>query len=384
MRISSFERSFSCPQSRRPAPTDPVIETDDKVARVGSAIHDGIACYLMNSAFPDVRDCCKRWEVMDEMEDVRMMVTIGINLWDQHLSKHFPSVVCEQEVRSEVLGQVVGEPVIGHIDALGFPKDGAASIADFKSGWGDLDHWQNMRGYALAVMEEYGVSHVYATVAHLRHNTVDTQWFNREELEQWARGDFARRVVGQAGSFFPGAACRFCQRGHSCDARRAMIGSSVVALTTGGSPVEVDVFAMLSDPARRAEAGPFVAAYLDKVTEVEAAIERAKEELKRNVHQFGPIPVDETRALALVEVQRGSLDYDSAVPVLRELGLEDNEIVPSLRLTMGDTMDAIAKKAGRGEGKRAREDATAALLKAGALTYSVSHQLKRVRRADIG
>lgn len=357
MRISSFERASICPASTITVEGEPVSDSGDPSARLGTAAHAALAAYVVHGIRVNLMSLAEEMRV-DDLDDLRRLVAYGVTAWDQTFRQFFPQPACELVVRSEYLSRALGEDVVGHIDvAYANETDGYGVVLDWKSGWGELDYWQNMRAYALALAETYKLHRVSATVVHLRFGTAQTKVFETAELTRWVDSEVVPRLRGQQDHYSAGAQCMYCPRSTSCPERRQIVASTIGALVSHDQQPLRGLFPELYDPDRRAQSAELVRSVVDRLTLVESLCRAAREELRRNAQQHGPLPLPDGKLYGMVPKNVRELDALAAMPILLEHATPQ-EINEHVKVSIGAVEDLVARRMAKRYGttiKAARE-----------------------------
>lgn len=381
-RISSFTRGLKCPQSIRTDTGEIRVEDGgDDYARFGSACHEALAQLIID---PDKRidfdAIARNWNLPpSETKELVTATYFGLRVWTNDLAGYFPNPKTEIRVTSPTLSKISGEPVVGHIDLGSIVTSEEGAILDWKMGYNDIDYWPNMRGYALAFMEQHGLKWCSATIAYLRQGYYSTQRWSLAELTAWAERDFAPVFTSERDIYRPGPVCRYCPRQLACPGRKEIVQTTLVALTTNGDIGPLGNFAaQLNDPEQRKHLGDTVKGILDRMTIVTQVIEAARAELKRNVEAMGPIPLPAGKQLAILTVNRRHVNARKAWPILEQV-LSPDEIWNLMELSAADALELVGTKAPRGQKGKLKESTELALKEAGALTLQPTTQLRQGR-----
>lgn len=341
---------------------DLVISDTSAPADMGSAVHEALSCVVEDVAFsPEL--LCARYSA--DAKEFGMMVSFGRKAWEE-LQSSFPLPETEVEVMFSDVKR--GIALTGHIDVLSIIGNSARGI-DWKSGRKEeTDYYSQLAGYASCLIMGHYVAEVTFTVVWLRSQTVETYTFRRQEVVE-----FMDRVQNHlnVGAYTHGEHCGYCRRSHECEALIRM-GRRDMAMFMAGdeASLAIDLSALapaqVVDLRRRAKMLEKFAASLDSM-------------IRWRVSSSGPLPSGDGYALSLVEENgKREIDTEKAWPILQDR-LTDVELAKCVTVSAADVDDCVAKKAGRGNGKKAREALATELKLAGALEQKKVLKLKEVR-----
>lgn len=364
-RCSSLDRAMACPASRVPA--EVVIETDDAAARLGSAFHQAIAGIVKKTGCGPLRLIAEKWRV--EEDELEMLVAFGRQCWKQ-LSPHFQTPVVEEQLHGDIEDVfITGKPDI--FDLIG----NEIRLLDWKSGHGEYDHDEQVRGYAWLLLAIYpDATHVRVMIVRVRDRSADAIVYTREEIESWGRRMAAR--IRQTEIYNPGDACTFCPRAATCPAKTAMIQQSARALDS-----------MPSTTALSKLTGDQLFALLERAKDVEEFAQTAKAIVKAEVaSRGGSVEVSDGKELRITRGEKRTIDTPKGWPILlQELGLD--RLLGCVKVSKTAVMDAVRDKAISGKGRAADEvdeklDSAGAYIVKPTTKLEVRRKLKAIGGGD--
>ncbi|MGH7879732.1 MAG: PD-(D/E)XK nuclease family protein, partial [Candidatus Binataceae bacterium] len=258
-----------------------------------------------------------------------------------------------------------GYRLTGHVDLVSIVDDHARLI-DWKTGRNEsADYYAQLAGYAMCLLGR-GCKEATASVVWLRSQTIETFRFERVDALE-----FDRKIQAHLGNarYSYGEHCAHCPRSHACEA--------LVAI----SRRDVAVFSTMEDVDGAVQTAPaaLVVAMRRRAKVIEAFAKSFDESVRRRIDASGPLDSGDGYALSLVE-ENGKREVDTlkAWPIL-QASLGDEEIAECVTVSARAADEAVAKKAGRGNGAAAKRKLAADLEAAGAVSQSTIQKLKEVR-----
>jgi hypothetical protein len=349
---------FACAPSQ--APVDMLVETANAAATLGTAVHDG--CTSIVAGLPvDVQLLALRHGV-DERE-LAILLHFARQAWTE-LAPSFPDARTEVGVEYEHDAFTL----TGHIDVLSV-LDGHARFIDWKTGRKEeADYYAQLAGYALCLILGLGLKSATASVVWLRSQTIETYTFTAADVHAFAARLREASDHANDGRYRYGQHCSFCQRSHSCPALAAIARRDVAIFAAGDvteSIATMDSAAVVS--VRR------------RLKVLQTFAESCDQAIRRRVAEGGPLDSGDGYQLALVE-ENGKREIDTAKawPILQD-HLDDQELAGCVTVSAKAVDDAVSSKAGRGNGKSAREALRLELEAAGAVTQAKVEKLKEIR-----
>lgn len=346
LRCSSLDRAADCPASTINPSVK--IEVANEAGSLGSGAHEHNA-EMVNDRRVDVDELAEKWFNGGDKDDfirfrdqLSKLCGLSRGAW-KRLRDHFPNP--EAEVEMEYLDEEFNILLTGHADLLSMVGTVAARILDWKSGWADREHSNQVRGYAFLLCKRNpAIETVTVHVLNLRRGELDTQEYTREELEAWWRG-LAAAVVTMRDTHRPSPeACGFCQRRHECAARAKLLGQAIVLLDE-----------MREHQSPLAVAPEQLATILEQARMIESFCETVRGLVKESVVSAGGvISLEDGRELAIEVGEKRQIDFAAAEGVIQaKLGDRWREAV---KIVNKDVEKLVGETAPyRGKGKAIKE-----------------------------
>jgi len=333
--------------------------TDDGVLidQHNDAADDGTDAHRLMASWPD-GDAPKY--LVDELsEDARIGYFTAAKMWRESISSWMPNSDAEVEL---AFGDLTG-----HIDRLSIiHSKRTAVVLDWKFGRKDTSHKHQGFGYAWLVLVALGTDTVTVHFAWVRTQELESYTVSRDRAAQWDR-ECIDRIERWDGKFSTGDHCAHCPRLSTCPAQRQLVKRDVEVLTTVGIP---DVTAM--EPAQLID-------FHRRIAVLEAVLKSAKASTRLEVERRGDVLSGDGHVLHLVEENgKRTVETLKAWPVLTE-ALDADELGPCLSVSISDVEQAVAAKAGRGNGAEAKRRLARDLERAGAITQGKVQKLKLER-----
>lgn len=343
LRCSANDRVSECP----PSAIAPAVRIDSNSmpARMGSALHEFMSDYI-RMGDPCVEALAEKYDV----DPADLMIGCGAarSAWKK-FAEHFPNPKTEHQFATVTYYDRRGDEIVtldGHCDLISTDGEPTAPIVigDWKSGWSDSEHEQQMKGYAYLTLEENpDKSEVVAVIFKLKFGESQGYKWTREELRAWWES-LASRVLDEQDKYRPSVrACGYCPRAHECPARTALVLSasrSLVAL----EPVESLPMLTPDELADLHGRAKIVA------TAAEMALDAIKATL---IAAGGEIEATDGRRLFINEQVRTSIDYAAAEGVLQKaLG---SELPTALTVNKKRAVEIVRAGAANREKKKAEE-----------------------------
>lgn len=367
-RCSSLPLLWQCAESNNVPDDVPELNQSGDPAECGNAVHRFLAAKVRGIDLDP--GSLAREHGVDE-DEVRMLCSMGLKALGE-LRKYLDTAGAVMQTEVPVAADLPGGVrVVGTADLLG--KAGkTAFVADYKSGRLDSDYTHQLLGYGYAALETLGdVEEVIVITIWLREGVWDVERLTPAQLRSWAE-EFSRRCRNGRGTFNPGEHCLYCRRGTSCPGRRELVHAAIKDLTVKG----VNVIEWT--PETRKALGPAIGEMYGRAKLIEKAAADFKETIRADIQQHGPLSIGGGRRLALTPVNRRSLDVAKARPVLAGW-LSPAEIDAATKLSAAAAEDAAIAKAAHGQGAATKRALSAALEQAGAVTVTVTHQLRETK-----
>lgn len=258
----------------------------------------------------------------------------------------------------------------GHVDAISTQGD-RAHILDHKTGRKDSDYSQQALGYcALALITNDRLVSASCTVLWIRDQEVEFYSMDRKRLYEWMY-QLEKEVVQWDQTWRPGAHCSHCPRSHECSAANALARRDMAVILDKDLPGHLEDAETIRAMRERDPDG--LVDLLERARRVKKIAERVEAAAKDEVLRAGDVLGKEKR-LTLQDRETRSLDAWAAFPVL-QAELDDAEMAQVIDISINQAEEIVSKKAGKGNGARAKRELNAKLAEAGAIKTSTSRSL---------
>jgi hypothetical protein len=352
IRASLVPLLLACPQSHGEGLR---IDGDNQMARLGTAIHDGLARLVATGEMATVQQLAALHGVEDS-DELGMLLWRGRKAWEE-LTAAFPNPQVEQAMTLDIGG---GHTLSGHVDLICYIADsGELRVLDWKTGRKQRDFIQQLMSYGLLALQS-GVTTITCTVVWLREGTMETVRLTVGQIKTFlADLKLAIKLVG-SGTYRVGDHCEHCPRCHACPARTALVRSSIRDI----AGIDAGNILSLGDKLPTVYAG---------VKCAEKACKDFRDALKEAVVAQGQIAAG-GKVYEMNRVEKRVVDPIKAWPVMAE-HLSEEEFAPAIKISLTSLLDAVAEKApARGKGK-AKQAFSAELEAAGAITLKTEQRL---------
>jgi hypothetical protein len=360
IRCSNLGTVAACPASAvAPAIR---IESAGKPANLGNGVHE-FQSGRIGGREVDIGDIAARNDV--DPEELAPACWQAWNAWTE-IAAAFPDPETELALGPIVWG---GDKVslIGTADVVSRPTPSLARIGDWKSGWMDGDHEQQVKGYALLIACEFSgeVEAVEAVVINTRLGFKTVYRWDVAELESWW-DRLAESVAKGADTYRPSvAACRWCRRAHECPARQQLVRSSSEAV------LSINVSDLTPDRA---------AELLGRARLIQKAAEDAIEIVRAEVAAAGgSLLLSDGRTLQLTPTTKRFIRPAPAWPILTEQCGEALVEAVTVSKTIADKIVRARAGTQRGAKKATSEKLIADLEAADAFDERIEERLEIVR-----
>jgi len=344
------------------------IEADNTEARLGTAVHEALACYVRGEEYDVPAIAAKHWVDADE---VNRLTWAGRRLWDGFRDMLIVEAV--EELLCYPLSADIS--LSGHADvggSLAEPGDEeAAVIVDWKSGRDGVNHRNQMMGYAWLVYNDNqpGPAVVKIITCWLREGAYDIEDVTPADVNAWEAE--LHDALKQPGRYGPAPeACRFCPRGHECAAKAALVHDSIVALTAPGTHITDMAPASL-------------VALMPQATMLEGVLKAYREAVKATLAEHGPIPLGDGREAYLAERVRETVNTGPAWDILKA-ALPEEQLRDALKVDKGQLRKLVMALAERGQKGKAVAALMEQLKQAGAVDaapYTVA-AIRKVAKSE--
>ena len=225
LRPSSMDRALACPASLAIPDGEVQVGGDDDLARLGTAYHAYIGEYVASGSPVAPKQLAEQHHV-DE-DDLSVLCHFGRECWSQ-IGGEFPNPLVEHEFI--YVDEAAGVTIKGHPDIVSIVGE-QARIPDWKTGYNDGDHDEQLRSYGFLVCKEFPeIKTVLAAKVRIRDMEIDDVLFTRQELERWWVGAVER--IKARDEYNPGIHCGYCPRGATCPGKQAVLKQSAAIIST--------------------------------------------------------------------------------------------------------------------------------------------------------
>lgn len=361
LRCSALPRVALCPASAVP----PAVKIDiaNDAADMGTAVHDYLAASIVSG---DPRIAYFGTDNLD-VEEYEKLCRIAWAAWGR-LKTIFFGPLTEYGFERIV---TCGVWLTGTADLVCLSEDEKTFFGlDWKSGWRDGTHDEQMKGYArLAFGEEPNIEKVRWHVLNIRYGTVDVYEWTREEIDKWW-SDLVERVRSEPDVYRPSPeACGFCPRFAECPARSTILKNAISVVQAASDSCDMSLLTpeQLANVVERGR-------WIEKFAKL--AIDLVRAEV---IHAGGSIPLKDGRELRIKTQMQTQIDPRIALPLISErIGDRLPEVVT---ISKGDLETEINVTAMRGQKGKAVEDFLDFLDRAGALSLKPIQKLEIVKPA---
>jgi hypothetical protein len=209
------------------------LSTTNEPQRVGNATHDAIGEAINDGPMnADIIERCAEAEGAPAA-DVSPLAWSAWKWWQkwQHL---FPDPHVEESL--SLLNLDFDVELTGHPDvwSLAEGQDGPEiRVVDWKTGYGEVDAWDQVNGYALLALRnsEQPAVQVYRAIVPLRHAEWDGGHLSIDALEGWWLNILNSlsnpNIKDLREEYVPGPHCGHCPRNHECPGLAAAVNRAV-------------------------------------------------------------------------------------------------------------------------------------------------------------
>jgi hypothetical protein len=264
-------------------------------------------------------------------------------------------------VRAEV--KIKGGGVRGIIDVLSLmmaqTKLFSVGVIDWKTGRDPSEGSKpgQRLGYASAVEATYGMPatrYIYSAEVWLATGDVLESRYDLDTIEGF-RTKLAEQLKYQSAS--PGKCCRYCGLRYECEARKLYTRAAVDSLVAlEPNEITPDDLANLWDKSRA----------------VKRALELYETMIDLQIEQDGHLSMPDGRRMVFGKRTRETIDARKAWPIMRKVGLSNDEINAIVGISKTKLLEAVGVKALAGEKAKAKQSVMTELDLAGAVSRNES------------
>jgi len=286
-RCSSIDRHLACSGSIGFEGQD-FEEPGDGTSLLGTAVGDAFEQYAARGV-TDLEGVAERHGVA--VDQIAPAFYSGRQVWLQ-ISHWFTGKWSTQY-------KVAGRTTMGTSDIVNiekqYPDESAEAVSiaivDVKLGMSDDEHPGQLKGYSLAMYDQYGgvprSGHILAIELQLLNKRVLVQKLTKDDLEAFRAQLERQHKLAYEDVFTAGDWCKYCPGRHECEPRDKWLRASASALVEVSRSVTTTRQAL-------ARAHP-------KVAVLKRAINAYEKALKHEIRAGGPIPDGNGSCIALVE-----------------------------------------------------------------------------------
>ncbi len=336
-----------------------------EAADLGTACHRLLTDRIAGRNEMDVWEAAAFYRV--DSDELAKLAAWGWKAWEA-VSSHF----VDPQVETSLEYSRDGFTLTGHADVLSLVGR-ELRLADFKTGYRDDDHTDQLKAYAFLALHMTDCDSAYMVAIGVRNRTADGIRMTRAELDDWFAGVLRR--LDRPMEYRPGSHCRYCPRGLSCPAKTELIRQAAGALFAEDDPAGISL------PVELSERGQVLADLLDHCRLIEDVSGAVRALIKADVAAHGgKLPTRDGRQLEIVEQKRREIQFPEAYPILSEV-LGEQELRKLLKVSKGAVETAAKAGAPRGRKGLAVQQLLAELEQADALASKTIERLE-IRRAD--
>lgn len=383
IRASRADLAWTCPLSSVQIDgEEPPLEIDETgdAASVGIVAHHALAHYLDPSrdGAPNVEELCAVHRIPDAEEEVDFLISAGLKMAER---AHFRDAFREPRFEVPLVLEDGDVRIFGTADMLQTSPP-LVSLNDWKTGRLRPDQTHQLRCYARLALE-YAPTCTMARIfiGWVRDGEFEEYQWSLDDLDQWL-DEFKRRMRNavRANQYTPGPHCRFCPRAHSCEAKAKMDTERVLAIRD--DPVVRELHEVELTPERIKELGPSIKEALDFLKYVGEMNTEIRDKLRSFIQQHGPIPVGETRELAVIDSTSTKLDPPKIMQAaLEALGGDREALRACLSIRTSALKSAVMNATPHGEKAAAWEAFMERAEQLGAVSSFTSQKLMEKNRA---
>jgi hypothetical protein len=381
---------WACPPSvLASGPTVLRVKQANPAAALGSAVHACAAEYITAEAH-DAEAAARRYGVPDDNDDqIERLLSYMRAVWSE-IGRFFPKPMVEAVVEGPTIDGPDGSPyrIKGTVDVCSPTKDGTAIFCDWKSGYIDDGHAQQIACYAYLLwnwMDRPEDKTITAVVAFLRHRYYRVLKYDADTLRQWEY-DLTHNVLGRRDVYSPGPRCRWCDMFTTCEARQAQVRSTVDDVLHDASPDDDPTWLergrqvleqLTHENKDNAAVGDVLSEFLYRTRLLKKVVEDAQELVRSSVARVGAIPMPSGLHLVMREQQVKQVDPEKAMLVLRN-HLSDAQIAQCAKISLPQVLKTYGCLDGRFHKKERRRRIEAALDEADAIYTKPRRVLEEV------
>lgn len=351
-RCSGLPALWACPSSWSEVPGDYVAESVP-AGILGTVVHAGCAALVRTGDIDEGLLAMAEHPQFGEVDpdEAASLLEPAFAAW-QEIGPALPEPTTETAYQ-------MNNSLSGHIDVDSLP---GFALADWKSGWRDLDHTHQMAGYAaLRFNAQPKAEKITTYVIWLRFQAIDKRVWTRDEIEAWW-AEYNTRVAEIGNVYRPGEVCSYCPNRPTCEDYAQWQGGNALVLT--GS--------------RSALVRANIPAMYPRLVMLEKACKEVRAWIREQV-KLKQVPLDGGYALRAIPGKREEIDAEKAWPWLEStLSREELSRVVTIRKT--ELKGILSARAEKGEKAAAWNGSLAGLRAINALkTREIEPSVRKVK-----
>jgi len=323
IRCSSLDRFIECPDSE--LELDNPYNPSNPYAAAGTAKHIILAATTKGD-LPDFEGVAREHSL--EISELQSAALAARRMVDEVVSwcRATPTVDTEARLGSNLTTGTADYVARVYID----DELAQMFVIDWKTGWGSDEHPNQLRGYALGALHNFGMpssGYIRTVEAWLPLNERRVADYTEDDLLRFqSTVEVALSKVGS--KVQPGPGCRYCPRRLICEDRQRYMRSGTAALTEVHS----------NKPITREQLGELY----DKYKLVTDAVKLYEKMLDEELAEGGDIPLPGGRRLTRSEQKREKIIGKKALPVIAEYF--GPAMVPEIVTTSKAAIERAAKE----------------------------------------
>lgn len=342
VRASSLPLAFRCPASiHRRLEGHIAIDGWNEPAELGTAVHAAFAEHLDTGQLVDTDQYARRFDVPEA--EVQMLYNAAVNLWSAISHSMGESFQTEVAMEMELAPRL---NISGHADIVAHPNEHTLAIIDLKTGRRDVDHRDQLLGYAALALEDFpGITKVQTIILWARDLVVESDEFTAIEVKAWGK-EFAEKVMDWDGRYIAGGHCAFCPVAHGCPARALMLEGAAAELSAEPRMAQVMQDLRSDNEEDRLAAHAMALSLYERTSVIAKMVDTFRAAIRHEIEMNGPI-ADEIESLSLETQTRRTLKPAQSMDVFANyLPLED--LLSCAKLSKTAVFDLIAENAEHG------------------------------------
>lgn len=321
IRCSFSGTAYICPPSVQ-ADANEIRVMIGELPAAGQALHYILRMGIGEGQHVEISQAAAMFRVSDQ-DELDRLASQAWRAWEK-VAEWFWDKHCEVYLQHQ-FGPIL---LSGHIDLVGMgPSDRMIRFLDWKSGWNEESHEDQMMAYACLLISNYQVDEVWGAIIRPRQGTADARIYTRAETEAWFEG-LVRRFEESGNEYHAGKHCERCPRLIHCTAHTDYLRKESQVISLDGN----------FDGLQR---GP--KAWYERIRMLEKSCALARDVLKSEIAARGGTWED----LQLVEESRETVRYSvESVAILIQHGFKAEDFERIAKLSKTEIKKISMEKAG--------------------------------------